>query len=119
MFIYARAVRLREVEEYKDSIQAYGLVVRRVPDFAGAYHGRGLSYYHDGQLEFALEDFDRAIELKPDFADAYKSRAVLYKDQGDTDMAIADLEQALSLYDRVRDGAKIVEARTLLRELKR
>ena len=113
-----QAVRLLDVQEFERAIPAYGLVLRRMPDFHLALHGRGIAYYHEERLDRALKDFDRAIELKPDFADAYVSRALLLRDQGDTQKAIADVERALSLYDPVRDARQMAEATLILLELR-
>ena len=118
LFDYSRAVRLLDVAEYDDAILAFDVVIRKLPGFAQAYHGRGLAYYRDERLELALEDFDRAIELKPDFADAHVSRAVVRVDLDDTGKAIADLEMALSLYDRSRDLLQITATVALLNSLK-
>ena len=106
-----------EIAEYDDSIAAFGLVIRLLPDLYLAYHGRGLAYYHDERFGLALEDFDKAIEIKPDFAEAYKSRAVLHEDQGERDKAIADLRKAISFYDRLRESRRLLEAIDLLEEL--
>ena len=118
LFDYTRAVQLLEIEEWDSSIAAFGLVIRRLPDFAKAYHGRGLAFYGDERPERALEDLDQAIELDPDLAGPYKDRAVIYSDQGKTEAAIADLQKAVSLYDPVREARGLLEARQLLGQLR-
>jgi tetratricopeptide (TPR) repeat protein len=118
LFQYSRAIRLLEIGEWKEAIPQFDLVVRQLPDFAQAYHGRGFAYYKDNRLDFALEDFNKAIELKPDLADAYRDRALLFKDRGEKDKAIADLEKALSLYTSGGQPAKVAEATRLLNELR-
>ena len=112
-------MRLLQIGEYDQTVAAFGVVIRRLPDFAEAYHGRGLAHFHDERLDLALEDFDHAIELKPDLADAYVSRAALYMERGRVSNVIADLEKALSLYDPVRDAAEVAEVTRLLDELRR
>jgi tetratricopeptide (TPR) repeat protein len=97
LFEYMRAVNLLEAAQYEDAIPAYGLVIRKLPDLAIAYNGRGLAYYHEERLALALEDFSKAIELKSGYADAYANRAVVHRDQGDTEKATADLEKAIEL----------------------
>ena len=119
LFLYNRAMHLLEAQRYEDAIPAFGLVIRRLPDFAQAYRGRALAYYGDERPALAFEDLGRAIELDPGYAGAYKDRAVLYVELQDTAKAIADLETALSLYHRVRDAQKLAEASMLLDTLKR
>ncbi len=118
LFEYMYAVRLLESGLYEEAIPQFSVVIRRLPTLAKAWHGRGLAYYHEEQLDFAMEDFDEAIARKPEFADAYKNRGVLYKDLGEKEKAIADLERALSLYDEFRDAREIEETRSLLNELR-
>lgn len=119
LFDYSRAIRLLEVQEFTQAIAAFGLVLRRLPDFAEAYRGRGVAYYKEDLFDQALEDFDKAIELKPGLAGAYADRATLLQDRGETEKAIADLEKAISTYDPVRDVFRIAELRTIVGDLRR
>ncbi len=117
LFDYSRAVRLLEIQEFKQAIAAFGLVIRRLPDFAEAYRGRGFASYKEDLFDVALEDFDKAIELKPGLAGAYADRATLFQDRGETDKAIADFEKAISLYDPARDAFRILELAAILGNL--
>ena len=90
---------------------------------AVAYHGRGYAYYNeaieeenDNLFKPAMEDYDKAIELKPEFAQAYKDRAVLYHRLGDMEAAIADIERAVRYYDPRRQPVGLNEARELLNQ---
>lgn len=98
LFRYTNAVQLLRAAQYEDAIPQFSIVLRVLPDFAKAYHWRGLAYYNDDQKTLALDDFNKAIELKPSFADAYRNRAVLYLNRGDIEQATLDLEQALRIY---------------------
>ena len=117
LFDYSRAVRLLEIQEFKQAIAAFGLVIRRLPDFAEAYRGRGFASYKEDLFDVALEDFDKAIELKPGLAGAYADRATLFQDRGETEKAIADFEKAISLYDPARDTFRILELAAILSNL--
>ena len=64
LFRYTQAVRLLRAAQWEDAIPAFDIVLRVLPDFAEAYHGRGLAFYQNEQEEPALEDFNKAIELK-------------------------------------------------------
>ena len=116
LFRYTSAVQLLQAAQYEEAIPQFGIVIRVLPDFAQAYHGRGLAYYRSEtpQEELALEDFTKAIELKPDFADAYRNRGVLYINRSDLRRAAADLQMALELYTKAGDIVKAAEVLSLL-----
>ncbi len=118
LFVYTRALRLYEVEEYDQSISSFGQVIKRLPNFAQAYRGRALVYHKEERLTLAMEDLDKAIEVKPDYADAYRDRGTLFQQLGERDKAIADLEKALTLFHPVREFSKIAETRTELAALR-
>jgi tetratricopeptide (TPR) repeat protein len=88
----------------------------RSPDFPGiddpdpeqqgqALFRRGRLRMRAGDLEPALADFDRAIELLPDFADAVASRAECLDMMGKVETARPDYERARRLWAEHRTGA--------------
>jgi tetratricopeptide (TPR) repeat protein len=70
----------------------------------GALFRRGRYWMRKGDLEAALADFDRAIELLPDFADALSSRAECLDMLGRSDAARPDYERARRLWAELRHG---------------
>ena len=58
---------------------------------------RGLSAADKGDLDKAIQNYDKAIELKPDFFGAYNSRGIAYSRKGDFDTAIKDFTTAIEL----------------------
>ena len=118
LFDYSRAIRLLEVQEFTQAIAAFGMVIRRLPDFAEAYRGRGVAYYREDLLDLALEDFGTAIELKPGYAGAYADRAVVYQDLGEIEKSIADLEKAVVEFDPLRESLRLAEAERALERLR-
>jgi tetratricopeptide (TPR) repeat protein len=66
---------------------------------------RGRYCMRKGDLEAALADFDRALELLPDFADALSSRAECLDMMGRSDAARLDYERARQLWARPRHGS--------------
>ena len=64
---------------------------------AQAYYNQAVGYHEQGEVELALENYDRALALDPKLFDAYINRGVLYEGQGKTDLALADYNQALAL----------------------
>lgn len=100
---YLQANSLLSSGKYDQAIPQFEVVIRIHPNFAQAYHGRGLAYYKDGQPEMALADFTKAIELKPNYADAHRNRGVLYTNRGNLTLGIQDLRRALTLYEQEGD----------------
>jgi tetratricopeptide (TPR) repeat protein len=67
------------------------------PDYAEAYMTRGGIYYHLGQADLALRDYDRAIACRPDFAEAWSNRGILHADANRLDEALSDDDRAIAL----------------------
>jgi tetratricopeptide (TPR) repeat protein len=73
-----------------------------------AYYNRGLLHCDLGNLQQALVDYTKAIELDPQYALAYYNRGLLHRDLTNLRQAIHDFEQVLALStDRdLREKAK-------------
>jgi tetratricopeptide (TPR) repeat protein len=67
------------------------------PQTAEAYNNRGLAKRNGGDLDAALSDLDKAIELKPSLWQAYTNRSLVKKAKGDLAGAEADSDKALEL----------------------
>jgi lipoprotein NlpI len=63
----------------------------------GRYDSRGEVYRAKGDLDCAIADYDRAIELNPRYVRARFNRASAYLLKGDQDRAMADLDEAVRL----------------------
>jgi tetratricopeptide (TPR) repeat protein len=64
---------------------------------AAAYQNRAVAYGLLGDLDHAIADYTKAIEIKPNNATAYESRGRLYASKGDYTSAIADAQKASEL----------------------
>jgi tetratricopeptide (TPR) repeat protein len=60
-----------------------------------AYNNRGIAYSIQGQVDLAIQDYDKAINLNPNFAKPLNNRGVAYRKRGEYDRAIQDLNAAL------------------------
>ena len=58
---------------------------------------RGLSAEDKGELDKAIQNYDKAIELKPDFFIIYNNRGIAYSKKGDFDKAIQDFTTAIEI----------------------
>lgn len=63
-------------------------------DLSAAHNNRGLSYMYKDDLDRAIADLNRAIQLDPQNGSAYFNRASAYELKGQLDRALADFDQA-------------------------
>jgi tetratricopeptide (TPR) repeat protein len=66
-------------------------------DSASFYFNRGVGLYLKGQLDLAIADFSKALEIDPRMTQAYNNRGSAYDDQGQFNRAIADFTKALEI----------------------
>ena len=67
------------------------------PDFTLAYFRRGNVFLIMDDLNQAIRDFDKAIQLNPDFSKAYSARGIAYLQRQDWEHAIRDLDHAIQI----------------------
>lgn len=89
-------------------------------DPAPVYFGlRGGAYWRSKQLDAALADYNRAVELDPRNPDNYYGRARVYKDLGKTNEARQDLQVFLDLKPNTPAEAGIrQEAQQMMNDLR-
>ena len=68
---------------------------------ASAYTQRGNLEQMKGDLDGALADFNKAIEIKPDFTEVYCVRGYIKQCEGDLDGAFADYNKAIEMNPRL------------------
>ena len=78
---------------------------------AAAQLADGLAFAWQGDLDRAIDAFDRAIGAEPDLAVAYLNRGLAYQAKGNLRRALADLNRAVS---REPDSARAYYHRSLL-----
>ena len=109
LFRYIRAMALLSNGHYEDAIAQFNVVIRLLPELSSAYFGRGLSYFHEAvkdepdideeRARLALEDLDRAIELRPGYAAALRNRGMVHLSSGQVADAVADFSRAMKIYE--------------------
>jgi tetratricopeptide (TPR) repeat protein len=91
-----------------DAINMYTLAIRLKPDYAAAFHNRGIVYAskiysrlinnnYQENLKEAIADFTEAIRIRPFEAAYYFSRGDKYSELGEHRKAIADFSESLRL----------------------
>src|SRR4051794_33699547 len=62
-----------------------------------AYNNRGNAHYRMGQLDLAIQDYNRAVEIDPRHASAFNNRGVVHRKKGEYQRAIADFDQSIQI----------------------
>lgn len=75
------------------------------PRDAEAYYQRALSLIDEGQLQAAVEEFDRAIDLDPQHGQAFLQRGLALRKQGEIEKAVEDFTQAIETLSDSADKA--------------
>ncbi|MBV9361631.1 MAG: tetratricopeptide repeat protein [Betaproteobacteria bacterium] len=99
--LYERAMRLQREGKLEAALASYSDVILADPEFAEAYLGRATTCYLLGNCDQAINDCNRAIELRRDFVEAYFTRGAAYwglasELPGDDPYILGFCEQAIS-----------------------
>jgi tetratricopeptide (TPR) repeat protein len=79
------------------AIRACTKSIEKFSSESWAYARRAAAFHRKGDLEHAINDYSRAIELDPKGADALIDRAAAYSDRGDHERAISELDRILAM----------------------
>ena len=69
-----------------------------------AYNNRGNIWFHRGDFDRAIADYNQAIQLDPKYGVAYTNRGSALGSKGNFDRAIADFDQAIQLDPKDADA---------------
>ncbi len=83
---------------FKDEFTLWNDVIRKSPLKARPYNNRGFDYFKKNDLERAIDDFNKAIEIDPKYAEAYNNRGIVYGKKNDLERAIDDFNKAIAIY---------------------
>ena len=88
----------KQVGVWRNSIVFWSYVIEKEPErVLLAYLNRGLAYEKTGQINKAIEDYDKAIAIDPLYFEAYNNRGVLYGQEGKFDKAIEYFNKSISI----------------------
>ena len=94
---FNRGAGYRKAGDLDAAMADFDRVVSLNPDFARAFHARGLVHDEKDAPDKALEDLDRAIKISTKDWAAYYTRATFRRARQDYDGAMADIEKAADL----------------------
>ncbi len=80
-----------------EAAQVYQQCVAEHPNRSLVYNSRGLFNHRSGQLQSAIADFNRAIQIDSDYAAAYANRAMVQLDTHSLNEAEASFNESLRL----------------------
>jgi tetratricopeptide (TPR) repeat protein len=96
---------VRQSQIWRDSDALWSAAIRIDPDVYYTWHNRGRAKAGIGNLDGAIADFTRAIELRSGFPDPWRERGRTWAKKGRADLAAADLDVALHLEPQRADVA--------------
>jgi tetratricopeptide (TPR) repeat protein len=100
--------------DYAKAIKHFSEAIKQDPDRWKLYYYRGMAYQGYNQIDSAIIDFSKALELIPkiekwysklphdEWADIYLFRGILYHQKSRYESAISDFNQALKLYPETK-----------------
>lgn len=106
---YDDADALMSRKRYSPAIVAYDELLMENPNSVRALMGRGRAYAATDDLEKAMADFNRAIELAPDHPEAYYRRAMLFERLDEPGKARLDEQYAHSIDPQYRKAFLAME----------
>ncbi|MCP4123795.1 MAG: tetratricopeptide repeat protein [Bacteroidetes bacterium] len=84
-------------EAYQKLVDAANQLLADQPDHVRALYWRACAFMRLEQLEEALNDLDKAIDLYDEYADAFSQRGVLFFHKGELELALEDMNEAVKL----------------------
>lgn len=81
------------------ALEAFNSAINNDSRFASAYNGRASAYGFSGQLDRAIQDWNRALELRPDFIDVYFNLGITYLRVGNKPAALDILSRCKQTFD--------------------
>jgi Flp pilus assembly protein TadD len=95
---FSLGVAYRNLERYREAIEAYREALRLKADFATAWNNLGFAYQKMGRSREEIEAYQEALRLEPDFADAWYNLAGAYFRSGNRSAALEAVRE-LRRYD--------------------
>jgi serine/threonine protein kinase len=97
--LYLEAITAIATRRFADAVKAYTEIAKLSPDEGPVYVDLGYAYENDGDIDKALENYLKAIELnKRQYATAYLRAAIVYSRKQDASNTTKMLDEAERLY---------------------
>jgi len=93
----SRGQQLNRDGQYAEALEPFSDAIRRKPDYAAAYVGRGNAYFFLQQFDRAIDDYSQALKIQPGLAMARDNRGRAFLRQRQFDRALEDYNEAIRL----------------------
>lgn len=94
--LFYRGVCFRKIDKYDESITDFNALLNKLPDEPTLLCERAISFFKNEQIDLAMLDLDKAVELDSNNPYRYTSRAFI-RAYVDIDGAIEDYQKAIEL----------------------
>jgi tetratricopeptide (TPR) repeat protein len=81
-------------QQPQQRIEGCSALISRAPNDATVYHNRAVAFGLAGDIDSAIADYSKAIEIEPSTASAYDNRGRAYAMKGEHDRAAQDQAKA-------------------------
>ena len=109
--LYLDAILATTTRQFADAITAYSEIVKLSPDEGSVYVDLGYAYENDGNIDEALKNYLKAIELDKQYATAYFRAGIIYNRKQQTDKALEMFDEAERLYSAGSNEEGTIEVR--------
>lgn len=82
---------------WTNEITLWSDIVQKSPHKARPYINRGWAFYNEGDINQALSDYNKAIDIDPTLIYPYDDRGLIYAQQGKLAQAITEYDKAIKL----------------------
>jgi tetratricopeptide (TPR) repeat protein len=83
--------------DWRDDFTLWSKTVMQSPNSGIAHVGLGRALHERGQLDEAIDEFQKALKIMPNHFRAYYMLGVLYDQKGDFEKAIANLKKSIDI----------------------
>jgi tetratricopeptide (TPR) repeat protein len=95
---------IRRIPDWQDDLALYSKTAEQSPDAASIQSDLGTAYFSQGDLDKALDHYQRAVSLDPNLAMAQFNLGIALRDKGQPEEALVHVLKAVEL-DHERDAS--------------
>lgn len=104
------AMDAREAYDYDRALMLIDTVVATAPSYAEGWNQRAFIRFLKENLDGALDDLDRALELEPRHFGALAGKAIILMQQGRTELGQKALREAVEIHPWLKERPMLVPA---------